>query len=113
MGVLHDGRIQAPPKFFPRSSTEIILHSALGLTVDAVNHENYHRVYMKLVLLINGLVDIGVLICSTLSITTNITELSSDTETVIYMHIVHIHAYYVYATNQQNYWSDLCLHMHE
>ena len=34
---------RAPPKFFPddfRSSTEIILRSALGLTVDGVNHEN-------------------------------------------------------------------------
>ena len=72
---------RAPPKFFPddfRSSTEIILRSALGLTVNGVNHENCHRVYMKLVQLINGLVDMGVPICSTLSIAT---ELSSDTET--------------------------------
>ena len=80
---------RASPKFFPddlRSSTEIILCSALGLTVDGVNHENCHRVYchrvyMKLVQLINGLVDMVVLICSMLSITTDFTELSSDTVT--------------------------------
>ena len=85
---------RASPKFFPddlRSSTEIILCSTLVLTVDGVNHENCHRVYchrvychrvyMKLVQLINGLVDMVVLICSMLSITTDFTELSSDTVT--------------------------------
>lgn len=58
-----------PPKFFPndfKESTTVLLCNRLGLTVEDISHENCRNVYLKLVNIIQTLIDNGITFCSSI-----------------------------------------------
>ncbi|XP_065890187.1 uncharacterized protein [Dysidea avara] len=68
--MLHES--VSPPRFYPddfKTSASTILYNGLGLNPNAITHYNCRNVYLKLVHLINSLLNHGVTICSNLSIT--------------------------------------------
>ena len=56
-----------PPKLVPddfQESATVVLYSFLGLSLSNISHNNCRNIYLKLVHVIQNLIDIGVTFCS-------------------------------------------------